>query len=113
MKKRAAVLIATALVSLGRSASAAPVAQLTFVSQPGDWLGQGQTFDSLYDFQVFGNYAQVDETTAGGQPDLVFFQLWPKTIVQYSENPIANLWFGTDQLDLSLTPGFYANADRA
>jgi len=62
---------------------------LTMQSQPGDYIGQGQSYNLTYTGSDI--VAQVIQTVAGSPAEIDFI-LWPTT------NPFALLYFGTNQL---------------
>jgi hypothetical protein len=94
-------------------AALADFVHLTLQSQPGDWIGQGGTYDLTYtknnsQFFVPGTvYQQVN-----GQPSYIWFSLGTVTPAP-ATNTYASLEFTTAQLGLPLQPGTYADAQRA
>jgi hypothetical protein len=93
--------------------SKAQVAHLTLQSQPGDFIGQGGTYDITYtpaNSQFFS--AQV-EKTIGSPPMPSFLDFALGTVTSGSDNTFATLDFATDQLGIPIQPGFYPDAQRA
>jgi len=90
-------------------ATASPIAHLTLQSQPGDWIGQGGTFDLFYQAPPDLISAQIRRSLADGSPaELLFVLDSPADGDQF-----ALLFFGTDQLGIPIQPGDYPNAQRA
>jgi hypothetical protein len=88
-------------------ANATLIAQLNLQSQPGDFIGQGQTVNITYpESQII---AQIVATTPGGLPDYVQFILG----VASPTNTDSTLQFATNQLGIPLAPGVYTDAQRA
>ncbi len=91
-------------------ANAGPIARLTLMSETGDFVGQGGSFDITYTptnsdsffFSVFP-FTPV--------PSFVDFALG--TITAGPDDTFATLSFSTTQLGIAIMPGFYANAERA
>jgi len=80
------------------------IATLTMQSQPGDYIGQGQSYNLTYTGSDI--VVQVIQTVAGSPAEIDFI-LWPTT------NPFALLYFGTNQLGTPLQVGSYTDAQRA
>jgi hypothetical protein len=80
----------------------AQVATLSLQSQPGDFIGQGQTLTINYPPNEIS--AQIRRTIAGGAPAELLFVLGHVTP---SPNTFALLFFGTDQLGIPIQPGIY------
>jgi len=87
-------------------AFATPIAHLTLQSQPGDFIGQGGTFDLLYESPSDAIFAQIG--ASNGIPGSLFF------IVDSPApgNQFATLTFTTFQLGIPVQPGTYLNAER-
>ena len=103
--KRIAMFFAVVIILLVvPSAWADPIAMLTMQSQPGDYIGQGQSYNLTYTGSDI--VAQVIQTVAGSPAEIDFI-LWPTT------NPFALLYFGTNQLGTPLEVGSYTDAQRA
>jgi hypothetical protein len=91
------------------TALATPIAHLTLQSQPGDFIGEGGTFDITYNAPPDTIFAQIRRRLAGGSPaELLFLLAPPSPSIQF-----ALLSFGTDQLGIPIAPGTYRNAERA
>lgn len=93
--------------------SQAQFAHLTLQSQPGDFIGQGGTFDIFYTPAPGQFFSAQVRRTIGSPPapaELLF-------VMGSSSGPMGNtfalLFFGTDQLGIAIQPGFYPNAERA
>jgi hypothetical protein len=99
-------------VAPGR-AEATPVAHLTLQSQPGDFIGQGGTFDITYtpiNSAFFFVQAGQNIGPPPGVPTVVSFVLG--TVTSGSDNTFTALSFGTNELGIPIQPGFYPNAER-
>ncbi len=95
------VLIALAFVS----ADASQFAQLMLQSQPGDFVGQGQTVDIIYTPSNSPFFlADIVDFTANGQPDFVHFAVGNPAA---SPNTFATLDFSTAGLGIPILPGTY------
>jgi hypothetical protein len=108
------LLIATSWLAVPVEAQATPVAHLTLQSQPGDFIGQGGTFDITYTPTNSTAFFTEIRKTIGpfpGSPAEVGFNLG--TVTGGSDNTFVTLFFGTDQLGIPLQPGIYPNAQRA
>jgi len=88
--------------------ASAAVAHLTLQSQPGDFIGQGGTFDVTYGAPGQTLSAQNRQLTNGLPSELLF-------VVDQNGagNTFGTLFFGTDQLGIPMQPGTYLNAQRA
>jgi len=94
-------------------AHATPIAHLMLQSQPGDFIGQGGTFDITYtptNSDFFFVSAGQNIGPSPGVPTVVSFVLG--TVTSGSDNTFALLAFGTNQLSIPMQPGFYPNAER-
>jgi large repetitive protein len=80
----------------------AQVATLSLQSQPGDFIGQGQTVTINYPPNEIS--AQIRRTIAGGAPAELLFVVGHVTP---SPNTFSTLFFGTDQLGIPIQPGVY------
>jgi len=99
-----ALLLPTALVA--RPAAAQITGQLTMQSEPGDYIGGGQTY--AYDFSNSVFTAQAYDYSGDGQADYV--------TISFHALDWSHWWylsFSTNQLGLPLVPGYYPNAERA
>src|SRR5262249_29474029 len=90
------------LLGLLAPAARADFARLTLQSQPGDFIGQGGTFDLTYPAAEIS--AQIRRTVAGGQPGELLFGVGH---VHPSPNTFSTLFFGTDQLGIPFQAGTY------
>ena len=89
-------------------AQAAPIAQLTLVSEPGDFIGQGGTDNIVYEGTAEIS-AQIRRTLPTGEPAELLFVLDSAA----PGNQFATLFFGTDALGIPIQPGLYTDAERA
>jgi hypothetical protein len=92
---------------------ATPIAHLTLQSQPGDFIGQGGTFDITYtpiNSAFFFVQAGQNIGPSPGVPTVVSFVLG--TVTSGSNNTFTALSFGTNELGIPIQPGFYPNAER-
>lgn len=82
------------------SAARADFAELTLQSQPGDFIGQGGTYDIVYPSNEIS--AQIRRSLPSGPAELLF-------VLGHSspDNTFALLFFGTDQLGIPIQPGVY------
>ena len=103
-----ALWLATSVLLFGVSAFAIPVAHLQLQSQPGDWIGQGGTYDVFYNKPGDLVAAYITRRLANGEPAGVGFSLDTSAGDRY-----AVLAFGTDQLGIAIQPGSYSDAERA
>jgi hypothetical protein len=78
----------------------ADFAELTLQSQPGDFIGQGGTYDIIYPSDEITT--QIRRSLPAGPAELLFDvgQATPT-------NTFALLFFGTDQLGIPIQPGVY------
>lgn len=115
MKQIVLGLVAWGLVSLSTNgASAGPMAQLMLQSQPGDFIGQGQTEDLIYTPENSSFFFPEILTTldVGGQPAFLRFILGTVTGSD-TTNTFSTLDFATNQLNLPIQPGTFNDAERA
>jgi hypothetical protein len=104
-----ALWLAASVLLFGSAAFAIPIAHLQLQSQPGDFIGQGGTYDVYYNRPGDPIIdARISGRLANGQPAMVSFSLDTAAGDRY-----ANLDFGTNQLGIALAPGSYTNAQRA
>jgi hypothetical protein len=101
---------ATCWIASCLNAGATPIAHLTLQSQPGDFIGQGGTYDILYQSPTDPISAQIRRTLPGGSPAELLFDVGSSSHVP---NDFALLAFGTDQLGIPIQPGKYVDAQRA
>jgi hypothetical protein len=94
------LLLAGLLLGATRGARA-DFAHLTLQSQPGDFIGQGGTFDITYPSNEIN--AQIRRSLPGGPAELLFVL----GHVTPSPNTFALLFFGTDALNIPIQPGTY------
>jgi hypothetical protein len=104
----ASVFCAVSFLLLSPCARADLLAHLTLQSQPGDFIGQGGTFDITYPSTEIT--AQIHATVAGGLPAELSFVLGH---VSPAPNTFSTLSFGTNQLGIEIQPGVYTSAERA
>jgi hypothetical protein len=107
-----AALLVTAGALYGAPPARADFAHLTLQSQPGDFVGQGGSFDVTYtpDNTLPGFFqAQVGAFLVGGQPAFLHFIF----VLNANPDEQATLDFGTNQLGIPIQPGTYNNAERA
>jgi hypothetical protein len=99
-------LPAALLVALTLSAPApAQVATLSLQSQPGDFIGQGQTVTNHYPTGSGDTIsAQIRRSLPDGSPAELEFVVGQSAT---GPNVFATLFFGTDQLGLPMQPGVY------
>ncbi|HLO99586.1 MAG TPA: hypothetical protein VK171_13405 [Fimbriimonas sp.] len=89
-----------------------PVAHLVMVSDPGEWVGQGQSWDVTYTpSNTILFEAQLDSWAPGPGPNSASFSFfgdgsWPI-------NVFSQLLFTTNQLGVPIQNGFYPIAQRA
>ena len=95
-------------------AAASPMAELSLQSQPGDQVGQGQTKDLIYtptNSQFFS--AQIlPFLNVGGQPAFLRFLMGTST-GDLTTNTSSSLDFATNQLNIPMQSGHFADAERA
>jgi len=97
------------LLALGTVSTQAQFAHLTMQSQPGDYIGQGLSYDITYTpANSYYFSPQVRSTLPSGAPAELLFVLGDGAYT-----PFAALFFGTDQLGIPMQPGYYPNAQRA
>ena len=105
----ARLILLTCCVTAPVTAIASPIAHLTLQSQPGDWIGQGGTYDLVYQSPLDSISAQIWSILPDGSPgNLVFVLLDQVPTANY-----AMLFFGTHQLGMAIQPGLYLDAERA
>lgn len=85
-------------------------ARFTFTSDPGDWVGGGQSLDILYtpENTVFFS-AQAMKWGDGPGPNFVRFSMMREPVSTY----FLSADFGTNMLGIPMQPGVYENAQRA
>jgi hypothetical protein len=90
------------------------MAELSLQSQPGDFIGQGQTKDIIYTptNSTFFSTQILTGLDVGGQPAFLRFTLGTVTSSN-TTNTFSTLDFATNQLPLPFQPGFFPNAERA
>ena len=97
------------LFAIGGGYAQAQMAHLILDSQPGDYIGQGMSYDITYTPQNSYYFSpQVRRTLPSGEPAELLFVLGLGPSA-----PFALLFFGTDQLGIPMQPGFYPDAERA
>ena len=100
------LLILLLTAAMPALAFAEPVAYLSLRSEPGDFVGGGQSVDLMYRSPQDLIRAGVWRRFADGSPSLVAFDAW-------APNAYATLLFGTHELGIPLQPGTYTDAQRA
>lgn len=103
-----AIVVGTVLLALVGPSLAQSTARLQLQSQPGDYIGQGGTFDITYIAPVDTISAQIRRRVAG-EPALLLFVLDSEA----PGNQFAHVSFGTDALGIPIQPGTYTDAQRA
>jgi hypothetical protein len=88
------------------------MAELTLQSQPGDFIGQGQTEDIIYMPSNSSFFGAVIVSDVSGQPAFLDFVFGTVT-GSNSTNTFSSLDFATNRLNLPFQPGIYTNAERA
>jgi hypothetical protein len=115
MKRAVWRLLVCSLVCLSpNAATAGPMAELTLQSQPGDFIGQGQTEDIIYTptNSTFFSAQILTGLDVSGQPAFLRFDFGTVT-GSNSTNTFSTLDFATNELNLPFQPGIYTNAMRA
>ncbi len=92
---------------------ATPVAHLTLQSEPGDFIGQGGTFDITYTPENSQSFFATIPFTIGPDDDPAGVRFVLGTVTGGPDNTFALLTFGTDQLGIPIQPDFYPDAERA
>jgi hypothetical protein len=101
-----------AALSLCPLTAHAQTARLTLQSEPGDFIGQGGSYDITYTPENSSFFSpQIRRSLPNGSPAELLFVLG--TVTSGSDNTFALLFFGTDQLGIPIQPGFYPDAQRA
>lgn len=105
----ARLTVSMVAILMATRTSEAAWARFTFNSQPGDFIGQGQVRNIIYDtMQGQEIYVGVSFRLPTGEPTMVDFVLDP-----FNPATNASLTFATRRLGIALQPGFYPNAQRA
>src|SRR4051812_13735227 len=105
MRKLAYLSVLTMLFVATTATGRADIAHLTLTSQPGDFIGQGKSFDVTYNTPGTQTiFATIRRTLADGSPAELLF-----TVDQNVQgtNTFGQLFFGTDQLGIPIQPGTY------
>jgi hypothetical protein len=107
-------LLALSLVCMSATnAAALPMVELTLQSDPGDFIGQGQSKDIVYTPSNSDEFfAVVLDTDASGEPTFLRFLLGTVT-GDDATNTYALIDFSTRGLDVPFQTGNYADAQRA
>jgi hypothetical protein len=89
------------------------IATLSLRSEPGDYIGAGQTIDLFYDTEQGSriNARIIRSHLPSGEPAYLDFTL--DDAVFGPSDSYAGLNFGTDQLGIPFQFGFYPDAERA
>jgi hypothetical protein len=103
-----AALVGILSLALGGPCLAQATARLQLQSQPGDFIGQGGTFDITYTAPADTISAQIRRTLPAGPAELLWVLDSPA-----AGNQFALLFFGTDGLGIPIQPGNNTNAQRA
>jgi hypothetical protein len=112
MRRSLFFVLTAALLCLGATQAYGSIATLSLRSEPGDWIGAGQTIDLFYDTEQGSTInAQIRETLPSGEPALLEFIL--DDAIFGPSDSFALLFFGTDQLGIPFQSGFYPDAERA
>jgi len=85
---------------------------VSYESQPGDFVGQGQTFNFTYTPGSTDNFSVNTSQYIGGMPSYVSFVLGTVT-GSNATNTFTTLDFSTAKLGIPLQAGTYAHAQRA
>lgn len=105
-----AALAALCLFGIPAKSFASVVAHLTLQSEPGDYIGQGGSYDIRYRSPGPSSFsAQILKYLPDGRPAQVHFGFWNDDDLS---NTFALLYFGTDQLGIPIQPGTYPDARR-
>jgi len=105
----ARLAVSVSVLLLTGSISEAAWARFTFNSQPGDWVGQGQVRDIIYDsMQGSEILIGIPLRLPTGEPTLVDFSLDP-----FGSGTYASLSFDTHRLGIPIQVGYYPDAQRA
>jgi hypothetical protein len=102
-------LAIAATIAIAHPAAADPIAVLSLRSEPGDFIGLGQTFDFVYQLPGDAIVAQIRRTLPDQTPAELLFLLDSPA----AGNQFALLFFGTDQLGIGIQPGTYSGAQRS
>ena len=106
------VALAISFLVVLSPAYATPIAHLTLQSEPGDYIGQGGTYDITYtpdNSDFFFAWIRRTVGPAPGSPAGLEFVLDNGG----PDDTFALLFFGTDQLGIPIQTGFYPDAERA
>jgi len=110
---RTLLLAAAGLSLLAARPARADFARLMLQSQPGDFIGQGQTEDITYTpANSMSFFDQIVKTLPDGRPTFLRFILGTVT-GSNATNTYTGLDFATDQLNLPFLAGTYPDAQRA
>jgi hypothetical protein len=108
MKKTIAVV---SIIAMGPLSIATPFARLVLNSPAGDYIGQGQHWDTTYLPTDPGYFSPQVRRETSNKPSELLFVLGDSTALPY--NTFALCFFGTDGLGLPLAPGYYPDVRRA
>jgi hypothetical protein len=112
MRRSSFFVLTAALLCFGATQAYGSIATLSLRSEPGDWIGGGQTLDLLYDTEQSSSIsAQIRRSLPSGEPAELLFVL--DDAVFGPSDSYALLFFGTDQLGIPFQSGFYPDAERA
>ena len=105
-------VLTAALLCLGATQAYGSIATLSLRSEPGDYIGAGQTIDLFYDTEQGSRIsARISRSLPSGEPAYLGFTL--DDAVFGPSDSYAGLTFGTDQLGIPFQSGFYPDAERA
>jgi len=105
MRRLGAAVVA--ILTLAASvASGASIARLTLSGPPGEPITNGRSYDLVFQQPDDNVTGLVRSSLAGGEPALLQFHLSSGA----TPGLFADLFFGTDTLNLPMQPGFYPNA---
>jgi len=104
------IVLAFSILATPLTASATSIAHLTLKSEPGDFIGQGGSFDITYT-PLNSMFFSVSVLPPAPIPSFVQFVLG--TVTSGSDNTFAIVDFSTTQLGITIQPGLYVDAQRA
>lgn len=111
MKLWSLLLGGALLLGVGTTANAGPIAELTLDSQPGSFIGAGQSFDVTYTPLNSSSFVASVVDSIAGSPSSISFEMGTITS-SLATNTFATLEFSTAQLGVPITVGTYNDAER-
>lgn len=99
--------VGSLLVALLAGAANAQIARFQFTSDPGEWIGQGQTKNVFYVNGVSTFFGTLSQLGSSG-PDYFTF-----VGSNQDQDDFVLIQLGTDQLEQPLAVGIYEGAERA